>query len=64
MIAYKDADDSDTDGGGSGKGSKGNGSVNTGDESHMGLWLTIAILAALELAVLAVMRRRRSQRPE
>ena len=64
MIAYKDADDSDNDGGSSGKGSKGNGSVNTGDESHMGLWLTIAILAALELAVLAIMRRRRSQRTE
>ena len=59
MIAYKDAD-----GGGSGKGSKGNGSINTGDESHMGLWITIAILAALELAVLTIMRRRRSQRPE
>ena len=59
MIAFKDAD-----GGGSGKGSKGNGSINTGDEAHMGLWLTITILAALELAVLTVMRRRRSRRTE
>ena len=59
MIAYKDAD-----GGGSGKGSKGNGSINTGDDSHMGLWLTITILAALELAVLTIMRRRRSRGTE
>ncbi len=78
MIAYNDADDSDDgddsgiDGGSSGNGSaagsngnhKGNSSVDTGDEAHMGLWLTIAILAALELAVLTVMRRRRSRRTE
>ena len=50
-----------------GKGSgnrKGDRYVDTGDESHIGLWLTIAILAALELAVLAIMRRGRSQRAE
>ena len=47
----------------SGKGSgnrKGDRYVDTGDESHIGLWLTIAILAALEFSIIAFMRRRRS----
>lgn len=46
-----------------GKGSgnrKGDRYVDTGDESHIGRWLTIAILAALEFSIIAFMRRRRS----
>ena len=42
---------------------KGAGGALTGDGSHPGIWAALAFLAALGLAAMAVMRRRRWRRP-